>query len=108
MVVLGPSATDRRGHRAAESRVVASGGSGRRASRVRRTGGGRAVRRFPGYGGVMMVELRGDVVRVDEVPVAIPAEPGLYAWWSLPGALPGISGPLHPDGERELAYVGIA
>src|SRR3954452_8691295 len=56
----------------------------------------------------MMVELRGDVVRVDEAPDAIPAEPGLYAWWSLPDALPGVSGPLHPDGERELVYAGIA
>ena len=56
----------------------------------------------------MTIELSGDVVRVDEAPDAIPAEPGLYAWWSLPGALPGITGPLHPDGERELVYVGIA
>ena len=55
-----------------------------------------------------MVELHGDVLRVDEAPAAIPAEPGLYAWWSLPGALPGISGPLHTDGERALVYVGIA
>lgn len=55
-----------------------------------------------------MVELRGYLVGVHEAPDAIPAEPGLYAWWSVPGALPGISGPLHPDGERELVYVGIA
>ncbi len=38
----------------------------------------------------------------------MPAEPGLYPWWSLSGALPGISGPRHPDGEHELIYVGIA
>ena len=56
----------------------------------------------------MTVELRGNVLHVDEAPGAIPREPGLYAWWSSPGALPGISGPLHPDGERELIYVGIA
>ena len=56
----------------------------------------------------MTVELRGEVVRVDEAPEAVPSEPGLYAWWSLPGALPGIAGPLHPDDAHELLYVGIA
>jgi hypothetical protein len=55
-----------------------------------------------------MIELRGNVVRVDEAPDALPPEPGLYAWWSTPGALPGIAGPPHPDGARELLYVGIA
>jgi hypothetical protein len=56
----------------------------------------------------MVIELSGDVVRVDEAPAVLPGEPGLYAWWSLPGALPEIAGSLHPDGERELLYVGIA
>ncbi len=37
-----------------------------------------------------------------------PAEPGLYAWWVLPGAVPGITGPRHPDADLELLYVGIA
>jgi hypothetical protein len=54
------------------------------------------------------VDLRGDVVRVDQALDAVPAEPGLYAWWSLPGVLPGITGTAHPDGEHELVYVGIA
>lgn len=55
-----------------------------------------------------MDELRGTVVRIDEAREAIPAEPGLYAWWALPGALPGIAGPRHSDGEHEMLYVGIA
>jgi hypothetical protein len=55
-----------------------------------------------------MDDLRGAVVRIGVAREAIPAEPGLYAWWSVPGALPGITGPLHPEGEHELLYVGIA
>lgn len=54
------------------------------------------------------LDLRGDVVRVEQARDAVPAEPGLYAWWSLPSALPGITGPRHPDGKHELVYVGIA
>jgi hypothetical protein len=38
----------------------------------------------------------------------MPADRGLYAWWSPPGALPGISGStLASHGELELIYVGI-
>lgn len=55
-----------------------------------------------------VIELRSDVVGVEQARDAVPAEPGLYAWWSLPNALPGIRGPRHPDGEHELVYVGIA
>jgi hypothetical protein len=55
-----------------------------------------------------MDDLRGAVVRIGVAREAIPAEPGLYAWWSVPGALPGITGPVHPEGEHELLYVGIA
>ena len=55
-----------------------------------------------------MHELRGTVMRIDAAREAIPARPGLYAWWSQPSSLPGISGPPHPDGEYELLYVGIA
>ena len=54
------------------------------------------------------IDLRGDVVRVELARDAVPSEPGLYAWWSLPGALPGISGPPHAHGRHELLYVGIA
>ena len=38
----------------------------------------------------------------------VPAEPGLYAWWAPPGAVPGITGPAHPSAELELLYVGMA
>ncbi|TFV62005.1 UNVERIFIED_ORG: GIY-YIG nuclease family protein [Bacillus sp. AZ43] len=55
-----------------------------------------------------MVDLRRSVVSVEAARDAVPAEPGLYAWWSLPGALPGITGPRHPDGGHELVYVGLA
>ncbi|MGY1719044.1 GIY-YIG nuclease family protein [Blastococcus sp. SYSU DS0552] len=54
------------------------------------------------------VDLRGDVVPVEQALDAVPTEPGLYAWWSIPGALPGVSGPGHPDGQHELVYVGLA
>jgi hypothetical protein len=53
-------------------------------------------------------DLRGDVVSVQQAREAVPAEPGLYAWWSVPGALPAISGPAHPAGVYELIYIGIA
>ncbi len=39
------------------------------------------------------IDLRGVVVRVEQARDAVPAEPGLYAWWSLPEALPEIRGP---------------
>ncbi|NEK57041.1 GIY-YIG nuclease family protein [Geodermatophilus sabuli] len=54
------------------------------------------------------VDLRTDVVPADEARDVVPSEPGLYAWWSRPGALPGITGPLHLRGEHELLYVGLA
>jgi len=52
--------------------------------------------------------LRGDSVSVQRARKVVPAEPGLYAWWARPDALPGVEGPRHPDGERELLYVGLA
>jgi hypothetical protein len=39
---------------------------------------------------------------------AVPAAPGLYAWWAPAGGVPGIDGPAHPSAELELLYVGIA
>jgi hypothetical protein len=38
----------------------------------------------------------------------IPREPGFYAWWAVPGAIPGIPAPSHPSEPFELLYVGIA
>jgi len=38
----------------------------------------------------------------------VPAEPGLYAWWAPPGAVPGIAGPPHPSAGLELLYIGLA
>jgi len=38
----------------------------------------------------------------------VPAEPGLYAWWAPPGAVPGIVGPPHPSAALELLYIGLA
>jgi hypothetical protein len=37
-----------------------------------------------------------------------PEASGLYAWWQLPGALPGVSAPMHRHGGLELLYVGTA
>ena len=38
-----------------------------------------------------------------------PRERGLYAWWAPPGALPGVTGPVHPSVHGwELLYVGLA
>ncbi|MCW2583999.1 MAG: hypothetical protein JWQ53_2789 [Klenkia sp.] len=47
-------------------------------------------------------------IRVDEARDAVPAAPGLYAWWGRFGALPGVSGPKHPSAPVQLLYVGIA
>lgn len=47
-------------------------------------------------------------VPVPDAHEAVPAVPGLYAWWGRFGALPGISGPRHPTEPLQLLYVGIA
>jgi hypothetical protein len=38
----------------------------------------------------------------------VPDEPGFYAWWTVPDAIPGVSGARHPSEPFELVYVGIA
>jgi hypothetical protein len=40
----------------------------------------------------------------------LPEEAGFYAWWTRPGAIPGIPATRHPDGRLDLVlfYVGIA
>lgn len=52
--------------------------------------------------------LRSVPVPLAQVQRELPAAPGLYAWWGRFGALPGISGPRHPDAALQLLYVGIA
>ncbi|WP_222195369.1 GIY-YIG nuclease family protein [Modestobacter italicus] len=47
-------------------------------------------------------------VSLEQVQAELPAAPGLYAWWARFGALPGISGPRHPEAALQLLYVGIA
>jgi hypothetical protein len=41
-------------------------------------------------------------------PTAPPPTHGLYAWWQVSGALPGVPGVPHPTEELELLYVGTA
>src|SRR5687768_16348197 len=41
-------------------------------------------------------------------PKEPPTSAGFYAWWQLPGALPGVPGTPHPTEALELLYVGIA
>jgi hypothetical protein len=38
----------------------------------------------------------------------LPLQGGVYAWWVTPGQLPGIKGPRHVSGGRELLHVGAA
>jgi hypothetical protein len=49
----------------------------------------------------------------DDLAVKAPGLPrkehGFYAWWQMPGALPGVRATPHPESaELELLYVGIA
>ena len=52
------------------------------------------------------VPLRNALRRSDEG--GVPAEPGCYAWWVEPGALPGVPPAPHPVEPWSLLYVGIA
>ncbi len=45
---------------------------------------------------------------VGSEPRSVPGEPGLYAWWAVPGALPGVPTTAHPSLSLGLLYVGIA
>ena len=53
-------------------------------------------------------QLQGAPLRIGQATPEIPTEPGLYAWWALADALPGVTGPEHPTEQLELLYVGIA
>ncbi|MGY2079885.1 GIY-YIG nuclease family protein [Modestobacter sp. SYSU DS0657] len=52
--------------------------------------------------------LRSTPIFLERVGAELPAVPGLYAWWAPFGALPGISGPRHPEAGLQLLHVGIA
>jgi hypothetical protein len=42
-------------------------------------------------------------------PGGLPKEPGLYAWWTVRGSIPGVPQCPHPTQDRlDLFYVGIA
>ncbi|MCZ2804830.1 hypothetical protein O2W18_06955 [Modestobacter sp. VKM Ac-2983] len=56
----------------------------------------------------VVAALRGLPVPLIDAVTAVPAAPGLYAWWGRFGALPGISGPRHDAADLQLLYVGIA
>ena len=67
--------------------------------------------RYPGLTGAVdpvVAALCSPPVSVADAAEAVPAAPGLYAWWGRFGALPGISGPRHPTLPLQLLYVGIA
>lgn len=44
----------------------------------------------------------------DGLTSSIPREPGVYAWWEVPGAIPRVPAPPHPVDPFALLYVGIA
>ncbi|MGY5884927.1 GIY-YIG nuclease family protein [Modestobacter lacusdianchii] len=52
--------------------------------------------------------LHSEPVSLEQVQLELPAALGVHAWWGRFGALPGISGPRHPDAALQLLYVGIA
>jgi hypothetical protein len=56
----------------------------------------------------LVTRLLAHPVSIVEATGAVPAEPGLYAWWAPTGVIPGITGPAHPTEDLELLYVGIA
>src|SRR4051812_15513039 len=43
-----------------------------------------------------------------EATTGAPGEPGLYAWWAVPDAVPGMPAIPHPSEPLGLLYVGIA
>src|SRR3954454_1427579 len=57
--------------------------------------------------------LRGELksvaaVRRSEAHGGLPRMHGMHAWWMVPGAISGVSGPGHPTEAFQLLYVGIA
>lgn len=52
--------------------------------------------------------LKQQPVPVDEARIAVPPEPGFYAWWVSPEALPEVPKQPQPTHGLDLLYVGIA
>lgn len=53
--------------------------------------------------------LLADPVDVEAAREALPAENGVYAWWTVSGAIPGVPQQPHPsDRALQLFYIGIA
>ena len=48
------------------------------------------------------------VARGSEADGGLPRLHGIYAWWMVPGAISGVTGPAHPAEAFQLLYVGIA
>jgi hypothetical protein len=40
--------------------------------------------------------------------MGIPRQTDFYAWWEVPGAIPGVPAPPHPSESYALLYVGVA
>src|SRR3712207_5995723 len=59
-------------------------------------------------GPLLATPVRLTAVTASPLDGGAPAEPGLYAWWVAPGAIPGITGLRHSSADLELLYVGIA
>ena len=54
-------------------------------------------------------ELGGPPVDADGARATLPRGSGLYAWWSPPGLVLGVTGPAHPSVDGlELLYIGLA
>ena len=56
-----------------------------------------------------IAELTGTPVALDVAKSRLPKSGGLYAWWMLGSALPGVLAPKHPaQPDLSLLYIGIA
>jgi hypothetical protein len=56
----------------------------------------------------IVAELRGPPIPTAEAKGLLPAEPGFYAWWVQPDAIPSVPNTAHPSSPWSLFYVGIA
>ena len=59
----------------------------------------------------VLAALKGAPVLLEKAVASdgLPREPGLYAWWTVPGSIPGVPRCPHPsDPDLDLFYVGIS